>query len=202
MLRAIREIRPTWVVGENVRGLINWSKGMVFEQVQADLEAEGYEVTPFILPACSVEAPHQRDRIWFIAYSSKSGLERGRWESKGFEQGCEEDAITNSNSHRLQRSISTNINKELQREGGDVEEYLSTLKSTLQFKNFPTQSPLRGGDDGLPSQLDGITVSNWSRKSIQAYGNAIVPQVVYQIFKTISEFENLKPSQTIINKPQ
>ena len=67
MLRAIREIRPRWVVGENVRGLTNWNGGMVFDEVCADLEAEGYEVIPVILPAASVNAPHRRDRVWFIA---------------------------------------------------------------------------------------------------------------------------------------
>jgi len=69
MLRAIREIQPRWIVGENVRGLINWNGGLVFDEVQADLEAEGYEVTPFLLPACGVGAPHRRDRIWFIAHT-------------------------------------------------------------------------------------------------------------------------------------
>jgi DNA (cytosine-5)-methyltransferase 1 len=69
MLRAIREVQPTWVVGENVSGLVNWNGGMVFNEVQADMEAEGYEVTPFLLPACGKDAPHRRERIWFIAYS-------------------------------------------------------------------------------------------------------------------------------------
>src|SRR5690606_34852326 len=73
MLRAIREISPRWVVGENVRGLVNWNGGMVFDQVQADLEDAGYEVLPFILPACAVNAPHRRDRIWFVAYSGGNG---------------------------------------------------------------------------------------------------------------------------------
>lgn len=63
MLRAIREIQPRWVVGENVFGITNWNGGMVFDEVQADLEAEGYEVQPFILPACAVNAPHRRDRV-------------------------------------------------------------------------------------------------------------------------------------------
>lgn len=67
MLRAIREISPGWVVGENVGGLISWSGGLVFEQVQTDLEAEGYEVQAFVLPACGVDAPHRRDRVWFVA---------------------------------------------------------------------------------------------------------------------------------------
>ena len=72
MLRAIREINPAWVVGENVFGITNWSDGLVFEQVQADLEAEGYEVQPFILPACAVNAPHRRDRVWFVAKNTIS----------------------------------------------------------------------------------------------------------------------------------
>jgi DNA (cytosine-5)-methyltransferase 1 len=70
MLRAIREIQPSWVVGENVRGLTNWNGGLVFDEVQAELEAQGYEVTPFLLPACAVNAPHRRDRIWFVAYNA------------------------------------------------------------------------------------------------------------------------------------
>jgi hypothetical protein len=57
MLRTIREIQPRWVVGENVRGLTNWNGGLVFDEVQADLEAEGYQVLPFLLPACAVNAP-------------------------------------------------------------------------------------------------------------------------------------------------
>lgn len=82
MLRVIREIKPTWVVGENVPGLINWSKGMVFDEVQADLEAEGYEVIPFVLPAAGVNAPHKRYRVWFVAYSASN-----RW--IGERQGIE-----------------------------------------------------------------------------------------------------------------
>ncbi|NBW23321.1 MAG: DNA (cytosine-5-)-methyltransferase, partial [Caulobacteraceae bacterium] len=67
MLRAIREIQPTWIVGENVLGIVNWNGGLVFEEVQADLEAEGYEVQPYVLPAAAVNAPHRRDRVWFVA---------------------------------------------------------------------------------------------------------------------------------------
>jgi len=71
MLRAIREISPTYIVGENVYGLVNWNGGLVFHEVQTDLEAEGYEILPVILPACAVGAPHRRERIWFVAYSNK-----------------------------------------------------------------------------------------------------------------------------------
>ena len=78
MLRAVREIQPTWVVGENVLGLTNWNGGMVFEQVQADLEAEGYEVQSYVLPAAGVGAPHQRYRVFIVAYSTSIGLQRRR----------------------------------------------------------------------------------------------------------------------------
>jgi len=67
MLRAISDVSPSWVVGENVLGIVNWSKGLVFEQVCLDLETEGYEIQPFVLPAASVGAPHQRYRVWFVA---------------------------------------------------------------------------------------------------------------------------------------
>jgi DNA (cytosine-5)-methyltransferase 1 len=102
MLRAIREIQPPYVVGENVFGLINWNGGLVFDEVQADLEAEGYEVWPYVLPACAVNAPHRRDRVWFVAYAKNSGCRGGQglqryireWELlsgelKGGSVGCE-----------------------------------------------------------------------------------------------------------------
>jgi len=56
MLRCIREVRPRWMVGENVFGLVTWNAGMVFEEVCADLESEGYSVQPFVLPAAAVNA--------------------------------------------------------------------------------------------------------------------------------------------------
>jgi DNA-cytosine methyltransferase len=72
MLRAIQEINPTFVVGENVRGLTNWNGGVVFEEVCAQLEDCGYKVQPILLPACAIGAPHRRDRIWFIAVNTNS----------------------------------------------------------------------------------------------------------------------------------
>ena len=62
MLRVISELRPTWVVGENVAGIVN----MALDQVYSDLENEGYSVQAFIIPACSVDAPHRRDRCAIV----------------------------------------------------------------------------------------------------------------------------------------
>lgn len=68
MLRVVRTVRPRWIVGENVFGIVNWSEGVVFEQVCSDLETAGYAVQPYIIPACGVGAPHRRDRCWFVGH--------------------------------------------------------------------------------------------------------------------------------------
>ena len=68
MLRVIRDVAPRWVVGENVSGLLSQNAGLVFESMLVDLEAEGYTVWPYLLPACGVDAPHKRERVWIVAY--------------------------------------------------------------------------------------------------------------------------------------
>ena len=67
MLRVISESHPQWIIGENVGGFVSIGNGMVLEHCFSDLEAEGYEVQAFIIPACAVQAPHRRDRVWIIA---------------------------------------------------------------------------------------------------------------------------------------
>jgi DNA (cytosine-5)-methyltransferase 1 len=94
-LRAICEVQPEWAVSENVPGLITWSKGMVFDKVQADLEDAGYEVIPFVLPAASVNAPHKRERIWFVAHAINSGYRTKRG------QNGKEDGISGINRTTL-----------------------------------------------------------------------------------------------------
>ena len=69
MLRIIGECQPRWVVGENVRGLVSWSDGLVLETCYSDLENLGYSVQSFIIPACATGAPHRRDRVWIVAHS-------------------------------------------------------------------------------------------------------------------------------------
>lgn len=75
MLRVIQDFKPTWIIAENVRGLLTMQQGMVFENICLDLEKSGYEVQAFIIPACAVNAPHRRDRVWIVAHSNSR---RGR----------------------------------------------------------------------------------------------------------------------------
>lgn len=70
MVRVIEAIRPTWVIGENVAGIVS----MALDQVHSDLESIGYAVQSFIIPACAVDAPHRRDRVWIVAYSKGEGV--------------------------------------------------------------------------------------------------------------------------------
>jgi DNA (cytosine-5)-methyltransferase 1 len=77
MLRVIREARPAWIIGENVAGIVN----MALDQVHTDVEAEGYEVESLIVPACGVDAPHRRDRVWIMA-DSKGGRMEGGWANR------------------------------------------------------------------------------------------------------------------------
>ena len=245
MLRCIKEVKPRYIVGENVRGLVSWGGGLVFNEVCDDLEREGYAVQPFLIPAASVGAPHQRQRIWFVAHSNDKGrsgefreIQKENGEiSKRYnnaELGNTSDGpVTNSigsmqraneygslrqengeingqRSSSIYNAIRSNGDTRIitdsnsfgqeRREKGECSEN-RTQSNDKQFERcskfhrgnfemFPTQSPICGGDDGLPKELDNITFSKWRKESIKAYGNAIVPQVAYEIFKTIEKFEN------------
>jgi len=298
MLRAIREIQPTWVVGENVRGLTNWNGGLVFDEVQAELEAQGYEVTPFLLPACAVNAPHRRDRIWFIAYSKSCAdsrnsrrisndtkEENGGWiksgsssqqqvqlptessslfgdvshpsslrfcehssgeelfsEAFGTQLWLDKQNATDSDSIGGRKRFGETINSKRREssehisEGSKIRNECQTISGTrissdsdsigqecrekrqrsearsqpndqltkrrnklpgADFQMFPSVAPICDGDDGLSDRLDSITFSKWRQESIKAGGNAIVPQVVYQIFKAIEQYNQLDKQLSI-----
>ena len=163
MLRVIREIQPTWVVAENVRGILTLQDGMVFEQVCTDLETNGYEVQPFCIPACATGAPHRRDRIWFVAHTQKKGWRARNKRKPSAGQKCGEKEW-NEVWNRFTNSS----------EDGDWLQAATRLCSV---------------DDGLPRGLDGITIPRWRIESLKAYGNAIVPQIAYQIFQSIESCE-------------
>lgn len=197
MLRAIREIQPRWVVGENVRGLISWNGGLVFDEVQADLEAEGYEILPFLLPACAVNASHRRDRVWFVAHSKSISFDDGtrddRYKTQTIQKRRSNEPVSTPDpgKQRLQGGqFNRAFNEEGQIGGEQSSGSATQLHQTNHWQNFPTQSPVCGGNDGIPAELDGVTFSKWRNESIKGYGNAVVPQLVYEIFKAIEFYES------------
>lgn len=253
MLRAIREIRPTWVIGENVGGLLSmvesvcedgvdeeaakkdpsvqsYSKRYLLDRIAEDLENEGYRVQPVVIPACAVGAPHRRDRVWIIAHTADARAQgvqgrliatgepcaladaesvrrrSGRRENLSAKQGRElERAPGEERSEVWGKSVGSvrtqpasdtegeragELRDKGKAEGSREGDELSAGECAIpNWDKFPTLSPVCGGDDGLPDQLDGITLSRWRSASIKAYGNAIVPQVACEIMRIIKQIE-------------
>ena len=86
MFRVIRELRPRWVIAENVVGLLTIQDGLVFEQVCADLESQDYEVQPYVIPACAVGAPHRRDRVWITAHTAGERSRKSTRQERGIQK--------------------------------------------------------------------------------------------------------------------
>lgn len=184
MLRVIREARPAWIIGENVAGIVN----MALDQVHTDLEAEGYEVESLIIPACGVDAPHRRDRVWIMAHSK--GRERGGIQNKGGQKGpqdCDQlSGITGGLSGKLRKeNVADAQGVGVQGHGaGWVEESqthgcegLSLCQSerSEQAEWLPEPAMDRVVN-GLPNRVD----------RIKGLGNAIVPQVAAEIIRNIN----------------
>ena len=203
MLRVVREVSPRYVVAENVCGLLGQQRGVVFEQVCADLEAVGYEVQPFVVPACAVDAPHRRDRVWIVAANTnrhdaagrghgKTGIAageiQGEWNvaGNGFAgdsggEGVAADAAGIGQPRRKQ----TGAEREMEKQSGRFH------CTHDKFDRFPTQSPVCTGNDGISFKLADISFPSWRRQGIKALGNAVVPQLAYQIFKAIEMIDNI-----------
>jgi len=224
MFRSIREIKPRWIVAENVYGLLTRKFADTFQSICSQMEIEGYEVWPVVIPASTLGAPHQRDRVWIIAHANNNA--GGGFSGSGQIQDQEErNEVYGSTTRFGSKRITANTESFRQKPTRDSREWGTGFengncngvgnnaislgqsrkehrqaqserftKSTFAdyWKNFPTQSPICIGDDGFSSRLDGITFSKWRNESIKAGGNAIVPQVAFEIFKAIDQYENPK----------
>lgn len=201
MLRVIREIKPTWVLGENVPGILSIAGKTVCE----DLEREGYAVAVFNFEAAAVGAPHRRDRVFFVAHSrcpfvadtDNQGLQGRNSEvmrecaSEWF-VGKGSTYVADTNRNRTQRDKSENW----QRCG--VEQGSQGLRGNGQLK-----SDVGGVASRLSYWLDGYwrVEPNIPRVAtgvknrvdrLKCLGNAVVPQQVYPILKAIAEIETPK----------
>ena len=164
MLRAIREIAPEYVVAENVLGIVSWNDGLVFNEVQADLEAKGYEVQPCVLPAAGVGAPHRRDRVWFIAHRSNSGIKSIR-ESK--KQGNRIENTPNANIIRRGRlqdqGKKTRSQESNELSGGEhrIQDVAYTSSFKLQGSKQYRSVKSKGQTERKGRQFSGSVPSKW-----------------------------------------
>jgi len=194
MFRVIRQTKPIWVIGENVRNIVSISDGMVLEQVYLDLESQGYEVQSFIIPASAVNAPHQRYRTWIVAHTkcsrqfSKPIRNIGSLE----EESQKEERARNKSTIRLEtRSADVAHTDSRSKETFDKEKVLgkqNRKKQTERYSNgnlqvrgqWNTEPNVGRVANGIPNRVD----------RLKGLGNAIVPQIAYQIGKAIMEAEN------------
>jgi len=212
MFRVIKEAKPRWIIAENVTGIIKMALG----QVLSDLESIGYdfprdhEGTPVVpvIPACGLNAPHRRYRVWIIAYCEQSGLERQkRREEKGiwnrFErpnshasnsesirpQGLWSERQQKSNTHGGQRlsirkdsgdaSDTTGQGLPKSQESQFEESLLYAQRGSWQIPWHEVAARFCRVDDGVPDRIH----------RLKALGNAIVPQIAEVIMKGIMEIE-------------
>jgi DNA (cytosine-5)-methyltransferase 1 len=141
MFRIIKEFKPRWIIGENVRGIVSIQDGLVFETVCTDLESEGYEVQTFNIPAVGVGAPHKRERIWIVANSRCS--------------------VRREQSSRNSESIRSRTFKETERSTDTSEitrpsERTETMADTESKRTGENNERLRSGTSGI-SGREGTT---------------------------------------------
>jgi DNA (cytosine-5)-methyltransferase 1 len=189
MLRVIQLTKPQWVIAENVRGILTIEGGVVFEQVCLDLEASGYEVQPFIIPAVAVNAPHRRDRVWIVARNTNGiGLSG--------EEKLHPTKIGEQTLNKFEGRYSNAPDTRNERLQGRKHEECSGAECGWNANWVEVATGLCRVDDGLSKRLvrlpDGRTISRskWRQEALKAYGNAIVPQVALEILKAIKEYEN------------
>ena len=222
MYRCIDEIRPDWVVAENVAGILTMveqgtvskvassptlfdtgdmvrgqfrlTETFTLERICTDLESHGYAVQPILIPACAVGAPHRRDRVFIVGH-------RGRDVERTDKATCMDGTIADTEHGSLsERGQFGRVLGAPHRNGqtdglGDVDVLSDEgLRGSERWELFPMQSPVLGGDDGVPEGLDSLTVSegHWKTEALKAYGNAICPQVMYELFRAIQQVETTR----------
>ena len=151
MFGIIRTSRPNWILAENVAGHVT----LGLDEVLADLEGEDYAVQPIIIPACAVDAPHRRDRVWILGNSQRDSGNASR-----------EIAFADSDRRRCEKRES---------ERKPLSDF--NLESESDGRLWSAEPDVGRVAHGIPQRVD----------RLRGLGNAIVPQVAYEIIKAMIE---------------
>jgi DNA (cytosine-5)-methyltransferase 1 len=173
MFRIIREVKPQWVLGENVRGILSIDAGRTFGRILADLAESGYRVGWLCYGAGDVFAPHKRERVFIVAYSQKQGLERANAEGITCSTGCASEC-----GQRGRQADRRTAQPGL---GG----VLNGFPCGMDGNKWPAGPGEQYSWE--PPRIDTGVKDRVAR--IKALGNAVVPAQVYPILKAISEIE-------------
>lgn len=160
MVRVIEQVKPKYIVAENVANILKINNGRDFAAIIRELVRMGYDCEWRVCRATEVGAAHNRARVYLVAYSNGIGLQ-------------------------TPESFFAIMDKEVQQERRNI---AGTTASV--WASWPNQPAISYVDDDISKELDGITFSNWINESIKAAGNAVVPQVVLKIFEAINAIHN------------
>ena len=186
--RLVKEIRPAWCIFENVAGHIT----MGIDEVLSDLEAENYSARPFVIPACGVDAPHRRDRVWIVAYSNRND---GRRERSTEPQGRDTRLEHGGSSERQpigqsDEDVAYTFNERPQGrvQGGKETKWKSELGYAGRSGAAHGQS---GENQWTVEPSVGRVVNGLPNRThrIKALGNAVVPQIPEVIGNIIMQIE-------------
>ena len=215
MLRVIQEARATWIIGENVAGIVN----LALDQVCADLEGQGYEVEPIIVPACAVDAPHRRDRVWIVGHSKLDGLtasktsrglldqsEEQRWKVKEWESSgasCASSDVADTNGGQFSECESERKSVQMSSEGSQrICDVADTVSERGCSGNSEREYAEDAGQSSRDSRYNSRGVATWLPEpnvgrvahgvpnrvaKLRGLGNAIVPQVASEIIRCINK---------------
>ena len=191
--RLVDELRPTWVIGENVAGHVS----MGLDSVLSDLEAKGYTPRPFIIPACAANLPHRRDRCWIVAHApdmQRNGEQHhGKPDAGQVSQsaaGSGARAMAHAKRNNEQGIITGVIDQE-ERAQPHKRQAGSCCDGAGQRRFEPSMGRV---DDGFPPRLDEprdrVTVGTKDRAArLKALGNAVTPRIPEMIGHAILEAE-------------
>ena len=215
MAALVKKLRPTWVIGENVRGFVNQPMGL--QRSLSDLESLGYEAAAFVIPACAVDAPHRRDRVWIVANSDNAIGRRGKERRQGWHGQSElhgaERLVADAQREEDRRRRVPRPGKDTSKNGkGSSDEFGRHREAVADARRHATRaSEEMDGDtpkrsqgifDAANGSKDVVDPARWLPEPdvgrvahgvprrvdrLKALGNAVVPQVVEQLGRAIME---------------
>lgn len=210
----VRHWRPTWFVGENVTGLESmavtrqavgvarrtlarypdrdhydalhtYEENLYLAQICKDLETDGYDVSVFVIPACAVNAPHIRNRVWIVAHTESDQGRRGHEPRQPHQHGGQSD---HGRAPGLMADPARERMERHRPDGQRVPEapprsWLSGCdRAGIRGRNWPAEPCVGRMADGIPDRVD----------RLKGLGNAIVPEIAYRLADAIGQIESWK----------
>jgi len=168
--------RPTWCVFENVYGHIS----LGLDQVLSDLEAKGYATRTFVVPACGVDAPHRRDRLWIVGHTTDNGRNRGATQTgrKGQTHQSDQPGLSvRGEPSRPSENVADTDSQQGRLRHTKRQDAENVRQSPRGQKHggWDFEPPVGRVANGIPRRVD----------RLKGLGNAIVPQIAMRIGETI-----------------